>query len=555
MKRWTKILLAIIGVLVLAGASLPLFVNANTFRPAIEKQLTTTLGRTVKLGDLSLPRFSGSLVAKDVSVSDDPNFSAAPFLTAKEVRIGVSLRHLIFSREVHLRSFQIESPQINVIRAVNGTWNFSSIGHPTGAPASSASEAAEKARKDAEEFADLSVGRIAIENGRAVVAMLPAHGAPSVYEHVNVTARDFSFAAQFPFELSASLPAGGVISATGRVGPINHDDAATSPADAQISVKGLNPVAAGFLNPDAGVSLIADVEMQATSDGQTLKTNGTVHVQNLKLRKGGRAAQKPLDLTYRGTHRLKESTGLIEDATVKIGNAEIHVSGTYQPVSAAAGPAANGAAGAEDPLLSLKLVGQSLPVDELQPLMTAAGIRLPNGSVLRGGTLSMNLGVTGQARALAISGPIALDKTRLVGFDIGSKIHGIAALSGMKTGDTTEFEKLRVDVRVTNAGVVVDKIEAVIPAMGEITGSGTVSPADQLDFNLLMKGGSATGLGKVGVGLLTKLNGSGGGSGNASGVPLRVTGTPDEPNITADVGGIVGKKTKSIASFFGGKKK
>jgi AsmA protein len=560
-KRWTKILLVIIGVLALAGVSLPLFVNANTFRPAIEKQLTTTLGRAVKLGDLSLPRFSGSLVAKDVSVADDPNFSAAPFLTAKEVRIGVSLRQLIFSHEVHLRSFQIESPQINVIRAANGTWNFSSIGHPAAGSASAASGSAEKAKKAAQELADLSVGRIAVEDGRAAITSLPARGAPSVYEHVNITARDFSFAAQFPFELGANLPAGGEISATGHLGPINRDDAATSPADAEISVKGLNPVAAGFLNPDAGVSLVADIEMQAASDGQTLTSSGTVHVQNLKLRKGGAAAPKPLDLTYRGTHRLKESTGLIQDAAVKIGNAEIHVSGTYQPFiplgSSAVAPSGTAAAGAataagvEDPLLNLKLAGQSLPIDELQPLMTAAGIRLPNGSVLKGGTLSMNLAVTGQARALAISGPIALDNTRLVGFDIGSKIHGIAALSGMKTGDTTEFEKLRVDVRVTNAGVVVNRIEAVIPAMGELTGSGTVSAANQLDFNLLMKGASASGIGKVGVGLLTKLNGSGG----SSGVPLRVTGTPDEPNITADVGGIVGKKTKSIASFFGGKKK
>jgi AsmA protein len=109
---------------------------------------------------------------------------------------------------------------------------------------------------------------------------------------------------------------------------------------------------------------------------------------------------------------------------------------------------------------------------------------------------------------------------------------------------------LRVNLQITNAGVVLRKIEAVIPAMGELTGSGTVSPADQLDFNLVMTGTSATGIGKVGVGLLTKLNGSGG----SSGVPLRVTGTPDEPYITADVGGIVGKKTKSITSFFGKKK-
>jgi AsmA protein len=538
LKRWTKILLAACGVLVVAVASIPLFVNANTFRPAIEKQLTTTLGRAVKLGELSLPVFSGSLVAKDLSVADDPNFSTAPFLTASEVRIGVSLRSLIFSHEVKLRSFQIASPQINVIRAANGVWNFSSIGHSLATNTSSPVSGSTKVTTST--LTDLSVGSIVIEDGRAVISALPARGEPSTYEHVNLTARDFSFTSPFPFDLAADLPGGGAISAGGHVGPINRDDVATSPADAQISVKHLDPVAADFLNPNAGVSLLLDVDMHAASDGQTLTTSGTAHIQNLKLRKGGAVAPKPLDLSYSGTHHLKDNTGVIQDASVRIGEAAIHANGRYQPL----------AQGVEDPVLSLKLAGQSLPIDELQPLMIAAGVRLPNGSVLKGGTLSLNLSISGQLKSLTITGPIALDHTRLVGFDIGSKIHGIAALSGMKTGDVTEFEKLRAAVRITDTGAVLDKIDAVIPAMGELTGSGTVSPADQLDFNLIVKVESVTGVGKVGVGLLTKLNGSGG----ASGVPLRVTGTSDEPYITADVGGIVGKKTKSIASFFGKKK-
>jgi hypothetical protein len=87
--------------------------------------------------------------------------------------------------------------------------------------------------------------------------------------------------------------------------------------------------------------------------------------------------------------------------------------------------------------------------------------------------------------------------------------------------------------------------------MGELTGSGTVSPDNQLDFNLRAKVASANGVRKVGVGFLTILNGGSSGSG----VPVRVTGTPDEPYITADVGGVVQKKAKSIASIFGGKKK
>jgi AsmA protein len=533
LKRWTKILLALVGLVVVAIVSVLLFVSANSFRPAIEKQLTTTLGRDVKLGKMSLSLFSGSLIARDLSIADDPAFSSAPFLTAKEVRIGVSLWPLIFSHQLIVRSFQIEAPQITLLRAANGAWNFSSVGRlrASGACARGAdAESASGISKGAVPLLpDLSVGRIVVEDGHAVIARLPAHGQPSVYEHVNLTARDFSFASQFPIEVGATLAASGTIRGTGHVGPINRDDAATSPVDAQISVKHLDPVVTGFLDPNAGVSLLADIDMHAASDGQTLTTSGTVHIHNLKLRKSAAAAPKPLDITYRGTYRLKENTGQIEDAAVKIGNAAIHGNGTYQTVTH----------DAEDPILNLKLAGQNLPIDEFQPLMTAAAIRLPNDSVLNGGTLSMNLTITGQAKSLDITGPITLNNTRLVGFDIGSKIHGIAALSGVKTGDTTDFESLRVNVRITGAGVLADQINAVIDGVGELTGSGTVSPADQLNFNLTVKGSPAKGIGKVGVGLLTRLNGSGGSSGNGPGVPMHVTGTSEEPYITADVGSIV----------------
>lgn len=527
MKRWTKILLVLIGLFVVAAASIPLFANANMFRPAIQEQLTTTLGRNVKLGDLRLSLFYGSLVAKNLSVADDPNFSATPFLTAKGLRIGISLRRLIFSRQVSLRSFQIESPQITLIRKANGTWNFSSIGRlaVSRAPASGATV----------KLSEPSVGRIVIEDGRAVIAGLPGHDQPTVCEHVNLTARDFSFASLFPFELSGNLPAGGTIRVTGHVGPINRNDTASSPADGQVLVKSLDPATSGFLDPNAHLSLLADIDMHAKSDGQALTTSGTIHIRNFKLRKAV-TLLKPLDLAYNGTYRLKENTGQIENITAKIGDAALHACGTYQSVTF----------GAEDTLLNLKLAGQSLPIDKLRLLMTVAAMPLPNNSVLKGGTLSINLAITGHPNSFVITGSIALDNTHLVGFNIGSKIHGIAALSGVKTGDTTDIEKLRVNVRVTNAGIVVQEIDGVIPAMGELIGSGTVSPAHQLDFNLIAKGASAKGIGRVGAGLLTKLNGPGGPSGNASGVPMRVTGTSDDPYITADVGGAIRKKTHSI---------
>ena len=547
MKRWMKILLAIVGLFVLGLASIPLFVNANTFRPTIEAQLTSALGRSVKLGDLRLSIFSASLVAKDLSVADDPSFSAAPFLTAKEVRIGVFLRPLIFSRKVDVRSFQITSPQITLIRATNGTWNFSSIGRiPDDNFAGGDSKLIDVSPG---EFPVLDVRTFVIEGGRVVVASAPAHDQPRVYENVDLSVSDLSFDSQFPFDLSADLPGGGTVQANGHVGPLNRMDAATTPADVQVSIKRLDPVAAGFVAQDAGVSFLADLEMRSASDGHTLTTKGTMHIQNLRLRKGGAVAPGPIDFSYSGTHRLKENSGQIEDATTRVGGAQVHVSGTYQPV--VIGPVA---IATDERELNLKLTGQSLPIDELQHFLTVAGVRLPHGAVLKGGTLGLDLAIIGPAKSLVTSGPIALDHTHLVGFDIGSKIHGIAALSGLKTGDTTAIEKLRANVRITNAGVVVDEIDAVVPAVGEIRGNGTVSSDNKLDFNLVAKINSAQGIGKAGVGLLTKLNGPGDTSNKMSGVPLRVVGTPEDPYITADVGGIIQKKKNSLATLLQRKK-
>ena len=530
MKRPTKIVVGLVIFVAAVAVLIPLIVNAKKIRPALEKQLSKALGRAVRIGDLSFPPFSASLVASDVSIADEPSFSSTPFLTAKGVRIAVYLAPLIFRQEVKLRGFQIESPQINLIRASDGTWNFSSMGH------AAAGTGTANSRISLSSLPDLSVSRILIKDGRVVLATLPTHGEPTIYEHVKLSARDFSFASQFSFELDANLPAGGTLSAAGRLGPISRSDAATSPCDTHLSVKNLDPVASGFLDPNAGIALLANFDVHAASDGQAVSTIGTVHLQNLKLRKGATPTPKPVDLAFTGTHHLKQNTGEIQDVSLKIGDAAVHVTGTYQILQMIV----------KDADLNLKITSQNLPIDDLQMLMAAAGVRLPHGSVLKGGTLTLNLAVTGKEKALLILGTVAAEKTRLVGFDAGSKIHGIAALSGVETGDTTDFEKLRMFIRDTNSGVTVNKIDAVIPGMGKLTGSGTISRDDEVNFRLLVIGVKAKGIGKVGVGIMSILSGSSG----PTSIPMRITGTAEEPYITADVGGLFQKQTKPLQSFW-----
>ncbi len=114
-KRWVKVAAAVAAVLILIVLVIPFLVNADTFRPRIEDQLSSALGRKVALGHLSFSLFSGSLVANDISIADDPAFSTSPFLGAKSLHIGVEVAPLIFHRQVRITTLTVESPTIQLV--------------------------------------------------------------------------------------------------------------------------------------------------------------------------------------------------------------------------------------------------------------------------------------------------------------------------------------------------------------------------------------------------------------------------------------------------------
>lgn len=91
MKRRLKIAGIVVGVIVVAVIALPFGVNVNSFRPRLEAELSAALGRQVKVGNLSLSLFGGSVAAQDLSIADDPAFSTEPFVRAKSLKVGVEL--------------------------------------------------------------------------------------------------------------------------------------------------------------------------------------------------------------------------------------------------------------------------------------------------------------------------------------------------------------------------------------------------------------------------------------------------------------------------------
>ena len=553
---------AVIAIVVLV----PLFINVDTFRPKAEEEISSALGRKVTLGHLSLSLISGSLVADNISVADDAAFATAPFLEAKELRIGVALGSLIFQHKVRITSFTIDSPAIHLIQGKKGTWNFSSLGNDAAKPAAR-NAAAEKpdtpnpatqqaaaqgsAPQQESMMPDVSIGEIKIKNGSAMVSSLPASGKPFTCAEINLSVQQLSFTTQFPFKLSLKLPGGGSLQLDGTAGPLSQKDVSQTPFQATLQLKHFSPVAAGAVEPSQGVSMIADFNVQLSSDGTTLTSKGKLVANKLQLARGGSPDPQPVDIDYTITDNLVERTGKVSDIAIHTGTAVAHLTGSFRSME-------------KDTVLDMHFSAPGLSIDQLEPLLPAAGITLPKGSKLQGGTLTANITISGPVNALVISGPVSVDNTELTGFDLGSKIEGLNPFKS-KTGGTA-IEKLSAELKSTPQTTEISNIEANVPAIGSATGSGTISPADALNFNLVAKLSGTSMVGGLANGGFNKLEGKFGNSSNTTannGIPLTITGTTSDPHIRADVksmlkqqvGGLMGnssgQKTNPVSTLKG----
>jgi AsmA protein len=546
MKRALKIVGILIAVIIVIAIALPFIVNVNAFRPQIEAELTSALGRKVSIGNLSLSIISGSLSASDVSINDDPAFSSNPFIRAKALDVGVEVLPLIFSKTLHVTELTLDQPQVTLIKAPSGRWNFSSLGGNntpkpaagTGsgaAPASSApaapSSGSASATSDQSIAQNLSVGKLSIKNGQITVGETNSRRTHS-YQNVDVSVKNFSFNSQFPFTLTANLPGGGSLKLNGTAGPVNPSDASLTPLQAQLNVKQLDLAKSGFVDPSSGLGGVADFDGTVSSDGHQAHSSGTANVAQLKLTPKATPATKPVALKYAVDYDLQKQAGQLTQGDVSIGKVVAKLAGTFQTQG-------------DTTTVNMKLNGQGMPVDDLEAMLPALAVTLPSGSSLQGGTLSTALGISGPIDKLVITGPIKLADTKLAGFNMGSKLSAISALTGAKTGSDTSIQNFSSDVHYAPNGIQTQNVNLTIPAIGTLTGSGTVSPDGALDYTMSAKiGGTAT------AGL-TQMAGMGNQTG---GIPFFIRGTTSDPKFVPDVKGLVKSQvTDQLKSVLGGK--
>jgi len=510
--------IALVGLIVVAVLGVWLFFDANQFRPKVEAAMGDALGRKVSVGNLRVALLSGGIAVQDLSIADDPAFSADPFVTAKSVTIGVDLVPLIVSRSLHIESFRLDDPQVALRQSKGGVWNFAKVGaSPTGAAAANANASS----SDSSAPMNVVIRKVTIAGGR--ISIWQPSGKERRYDDVSVEVTDLSYASQFPFKVSAKTPSGGTVSLTGTAGPFNTKDATETPFHATVDAKRLDVASSGFVDPASGLAGAIDFTGTVGSDGRSMTAIGKAIGSKLQLVPGSAASRVPIELDYAAEYSQSKKTGFVKQGDVRVGKAVARLTGEF------------GTAG-DTIALRMKLLGQKMPVTELEAALPALGITLPSGASLRQGTLDLDLGINGPLDRLVIAGPVTMANATLAGFDLGAKMGAVASMAGLPRNGETQIQLLKSTLRIAPERIQVDGLDVVAPTIGTLTGAGTIAPKGAMDFKMNAKLTSAVGAGVTRIASLGQ---------PANGVPFRIQGTTSSPVFVPDVGGAVTNALKS----------
>jgi AsmA protein len=507
MRRLLLIGGIILGVLVVTTVALPLFINVDAFRPELEKRLSAALNRQVHIGKLEASIFRGGAAANDISIADDPAFNKGPFLQASAVKVGVRLLPLILSRRLEVTSLTVQQPEIVLLRNAAGKWNYSSLGN----------SAAKSSAPPSAAVGDLSVETLEIVDGKIRVGQSGRSARrESVYQNVNLVAHNISAGSAMPFTVKADTPGGGALRLEGQAGPLDRQDSARTPFDAQLSVQHADLGTTGFLDPSSGLGGTLDFGGKIGSDGRTLHSEGKASANGLKLVKGSSPAKMPVAVEYRSDLNLNDDHGTL-NATLHARESTATASGTLEPRG-------------EDTIAHLKLQGKNMAVNDVEGLLPAFGVVLPSGASLQGGAINMDLAAEGPLDRLVITGPLNITGTRLSGYNLGAKLGPLASFAGIRSNPDTEIKTAASGLRLAPEGLRADNIVLDVPEIGTFTGQGVIGNGNALDFQMLLKISNSAGTLLGNLGGLSKMA-------QTQGIPFQIRGKTSNPVFLPGLGG------------------
>ena len=126
--------------------------------------------------------------------------------------------------------------------------------------------------------------------------------------------------------------------------------------------------------------------------------------------------------------------------------------------------------------------------------------------------MAVDFTIVGPVNKLAETGTVRMQNSALAGFSLGSKMSALSALGGKGAGEKdTTIQNFSANVHATPESTRADNINLVVPPLGTVTGAGTVSASNALDFKM-----------------------------KADAIPFLIQGTTSDPKFVPDMKGMAG---------------
>src|SRR5437870_1573164 len=243
MRKVAIIIGVVILIIIVAVALFAATFDVNKYRGTIRSELEKRLGRQVTLGYMDLKLLPPRFRVQNLVIADDPRLNTQkPFVQAQELDVSVKLLPLLH-KSVEVSSLTLQRPIVELIKNQNGVWNVVTIGQNPQTPSQPPAE--EQAEHPAPtpppqnapsggqspSSTQFVLDRLVVQDGQVAITDLQTSKDRSVYDHIDVTLKNFSPNRPFTIDAAAHLPGSGgqEVRLQGEGGPLVPGQPAATP--------------------------------------------------------------------------------------------------------------------------------------------------------------------------------------------------------------------------------------------------------------------------------------------------------------------------------------
>jgi AsmA protein len=399
MRKIAIVIAIVVAVVAIAVGIFVATFNPNDYRGTVQTKLEQQLDRKVTLGNMELGLFPLRFRVFNLSIADDPKFSARAFIQTQELSVSVKLLPLL-SKSVQIDSLALDRPSVELIKNAQGIWNFATLGQKSPSSTSSSSSPQQ-----------FSLGELAINDGQVAITDLEDRKPRTVYDHINLKLSDFTPDSPFDLDASVHLPGAGSqeVSLKGKGGPLSHANPAATPFKGTLDLKGVVISglqkflqSAALVNTDGVLSGHTDI---ATENG---KLSATGQMKFDKPRLHGIDVGYPINMDYNISDDLTNDLLRINKGDIKLGPTPLSVTGTMNSKPTPA-------------QIDLNLKANNVSIAEIARLAAAAGIAFAPGTTVNG-QISADIKAQGAADKPALNGTLAGRDVQVSGKEIAKPV-------------------------------------------------------------------------------------------------------------------------------------